>query len=90
MTSLQVPETDPMHEHTQRIPLRKGEMVIWNTAQAHANFANYSNKLRLIQFVRMMPGFHCQILYSDKRQRKEKVPCVTIWHQDWFLKSFMR
>mmetsp|Transcript_5667 Transcript_5667/g.6147 ORF Transcript_5667/g.6147 Transcript_5667/m.6147 type:complete len:368 (+) Transcript_5667:163-1266(+) len=53
---IRVPDGDKMLEYTQRIPLRAGEMVIWNSGQAHANFPNMSDKLRLTQFVRMMPA----------------------------------
>uniref|UniRef100_A0A7S3ZEG5 Phytanoyl-CoA dioxygenase n=1 Tax=Lotharella globosa TaxID=91324 RepID=A0A7S3ZEG5_9EUKA len=50
-----VPEGDIMHNHVQRFPLRKGDMVIWDFALAHANFENRGKNLRLIQFIRMMP-----------------------------------
>ena len=40
----------------QKVPLRRGQMVIFDSGQLHANFANYSDQLRLIQFIRMMPA----------------------------------
>jgi hypothetical protein len=40
----------------QRVPLRKGEMVIWDSGQLHGNFENMSNRLRLIQFIRLLPA----------------------------------
>ena len=40
----------------QPIPLRKGEMVIWNMGQLHANTKNFSDKMRLSQYMRMLPA----------------------------------
>jgi len=34
---------------------RKGDMVIWDFALAHANFENRGKALRLVQMIRMMP-----------------------------------
>jgi len=55
--SMQIPEDDPIRKYFQHIPLRKGEIVIFDGAQAHCNFANYSPKMRLFQFIRMLPAF---------------------------------
>jgi len=54
--SMRVPDKDPMQNYIQHVPLRKGEMVIWNSAQAHANFPNHANRMRIIQFIRMLPA----------------------------------
>lgn len=54
--SIQVSPNEVMLEYKQKVPLRKGEMVIWNSGQAHANFANTCNQLRIYQFIRMMPA----------------------------------
>jgi len=51
--SVQVPSDDVMLQYAQRVPLRKGEMVIWDSGQAHANFANTCDKPRVYQFIRM-------------------------------------
>lgn len=53
---VRVPDDDPMLGYVQKVPLRKGEMVIWDAGQAHGVFPNQSNKMRLYQFVRMMPA----------------------------------
>jgi len=47
---------DPMVNHLQKVPLRKGELVIFDTGQLHCNFENNSSKYRLFQFIRMMPA----------------------------------
>jgi len=59
--STPIPLSDPMVKYFQRVPLRRGEIVIWNSAQAHCNFANQSSHMRLYQFIRMLPAFkECQ------------------------------
>ena len=40
----------------QRIPLRQGEMVIWNYGQCHATTKNFSDRMRLMQYIRMFPA----------------------------------
>lgn len=35
--SIRVPEDDKMLEFKQQVPLRKGQMVVWDSGQAHAN-----------------------------------------------------
>eukprot|EP01118_Nematostelium_gracile_P003863 TRINITY_DN1449_c0_g1_i1.p1 TRINITY_DN1449_c0_g1~~TRINITY_DN1449_c0_g1_i1.p1 ORF type:complete len:349 (-),score=86.91 TRINITY_DN1449_c0_g1_i1:43-1089(-) len=54
--SLPVPTDDPMSNYFQRFPLRKGELVIFNGATAHANFPNHSPNMRLFQFIRLLPA----------------------------------
>jgi len=51
--------------YLQNVPLRKGEIVIWDSGQVHCNFPNYSNKMRLFQFIRMLPATYAS-------QRKDK------------------
>jgi len=51
-----ISEHDPMVKKLQKVPLRKGEMVIWNGGSVHCNFRNNDSKMRLIQFVRMLPN----------------------------------
>ena len=53
--TIRVPEEDQILTRMQRIPLRKGELVIWNGSLIHCNFPNHSNEMRLIQFIRMLP-----------------------------------
>jgi ectoine hydroxylase-related dioxygenase (phytanoyl-CoA dioxygenase family) len=47
---------DPMQEFNQRFPIRKGDMVIWDSRQAHANFPNHSSQVRLVEYIRFMPA----------------------------------
>jgi len=54
--SLRPPPEDPMQSYMQRVPLRKGEMVIWYSRTAHCNFPNHSDRMRIIQYVRCLPA----------------------------------
>mmetsp|Transcript_13095 Transcript_13095/g.11678 ORF Transcript_13095/g.11678 Transcript_13095/m.11678 type:complete len:446 (-) Transcript_13095:25-1362(-) len=47
---------DDLIKYMQPIPLRKGEMVIWNMGQLHANTKNFSDRMRLSQYLRMLPA----------------------------------
>mmetsp|Transcript_8689 Transcript_8689/g.13408 ORF Transcript_8689/g.13408 Transcript_8689/m.13408 type:complete len:529 (+) Transcript_8689:66-1652(+) len=47
---------DKLKKYMQAIPLRKGEMVIWNYGQLHANTKNFSPRMRLSQYIRMYPS----------------------------------
>eukprot|EP00483_Globobulimina_turgida_P012928 UN12952 len=58
----------------QAIPLRKGEMVIWDFGQLHANTKNMSNRMRLSQYIRMIPS-ETKYIQRDRRcvqQQMEK------------------
>jgi hypothetical protein len=46
-----VPVDDPMVQFAQRIPVRSGCLVIWNSKLPHCNFPNDSCNFRLNQYV---------------------------------------
>ncbi len=69
------PRTDTMCDRLMHVPLKAGQMVIWDSGALHvrgllssclrhqltkqnasvqANFANRSNEMRIVQYVRMM------------------------------------
>jgi len=52
----QIPSHDPICKYFQRITIRKGDCVIWDSGQAHTNYPNYSSEMRLVQYVRMLPA----------------------------------
>jgi len=80
--SIPVPPDDPMVPYFQKIPLRKGEIVIWNSAQAHCNFANQSNKMRLYQFIRMLPAFlECQ--HKDRFSPRKIIKQYPEFFKEW-------
>ena len=48
---------DPFYNKLERIPLRKGEICIWDSGCVHANFQNTSeNDFRIVQYISMAPA----------------------------------
>lgn len=78
--SMRVPEKDPMQNYIQHVPLRKGEMVIWNSKTAHANFPNNSSKMRIHQYIRMLPADK----QSNDKDRYAPVRIMHKWRTDPF------
>jgi len=76
--SMRPPADDPMQHHRQRVPLRRGEMVIWYTRTAHCNFPNNSNKMRHIQYVRCLPATR----YSQDKDRYAARRIMNKWRND--------
>jgi len=81
--SLRLPPYDPMQNYKQKVPLRKGEMVIWYSRTAHCNFPNYSDKMRIHQYVRCLPATkqsQDRDRYAPKRiMHKERDDEFTDW-----------
>jgi hypothetical protein len=54
-TTVQIPENDPIRQHIQRMPIRKGSLLIWDSRLPHGNFPNNSNSMRIVQYLHMAP-----------------------------------
>jgi hypothetical protein len=54
-TTVQVPKDDPIREHVQHMPLRRGSLLIWDSALPHGNYPNNSAEFRVVQYIRMAP-----------------------------------
>lgn len=54
-TTFQVPEDDPIRQDTQTMPIRKGSILIWNSALPHGTYPNDSEQFRCIQYLKMAP-----------------------------------
>jgi hypothetical protein len=54
-------------------------MVIWNSSQLHCNFSNNSSKMRLHQFIRMLPA-------TDQSVRKDRYSAPVILKRAKFHK----
>eukprot|EP00761_Pharyngomonas_kirbyi_P000218 gb/GECH01000218.1/.p1 GENE.gb/GECH01000218.1/~~gb/GECH01000218.1/.p1 ORF type:complete len:394 (+),score=114.50 gb/GECH01000218.1/:1-1182(+) len=52
-TTFQVPQNDPIRNHVQRMPIRAGSLLIWNSGLPHGNFPNESESGRMIQYIKM-------------------------------------
>ena len=54
-TTVQIPKDDSIREHIQRMPIRKGSLLIWDSRLPHGNFPNNSNSMRIVQYLHMAP-----------------------------------
>jgi hypothetical protein len=54
-TTVQIPENDPIRQHIQRMPIRKGSLLVWDSRLPHGNFPNNSNGMRIVQYLHMAP-----------------------------------
>ena len=52
-TTVQIPEDDDVRRCVQRIPIRKGCLLIWDGRLAHGNFPNEAEEPRLVQYVKL-------------------------------------
>jgi len=51
-----VPQNNMWQQQIQRLPIKKGNVIIWDFGVAHANFSNYSTEPRLTMYCRMLPN----------------------------------
>jgi ectoine hydroxylase-related dioxygenase (phytanoyl-CoA dioxygenase family) len=65
---------DPWYRRLQHVPLKKGQCVIFDTGSLHANFANRSDKFRVVQFVRMIDNSFVTENRKKHFPQKEEVP----------------
>eukprot|EP01090_Pellita_catalonica_P009558 TRINITY_DN20661_c0_g1_i1.p1 TRINITY_DN20661_c0_g1~~TRINITY_DN20661_c0_g1_i1.p1 ORF type:complete len:389 (+),score=66.94 TRINITY_DN20661_c0_g1_i1:41-1207(+) len=63
-----VPKTDPLQRQVQAIPMRAGSLLIWNSEQPHCNFANDSDRFRMVQYIKMFDA-HPTAKFADSRKR---------------------
>jgi hypothetical protein len=54
-TTIQISKDDPIREHIQRMPIRKGSLLVWDSRLPHGNFPNNSNGMRIVQYLHMAP-----------------------------------
>ncbi|ETO32717.1 hypothetical protein RFI_04399, partial [Reticulomyxa filosa] len=62
---------NPIADFLQPIPLRAGEMVVWDYGQLHGTSANQSNRMRLVQYIRMFPS-------QQKYSKRDHYSCQNI------------
>jgi len=56
---------DPICQYMQKIPLERGQMVLWSWGQLHGNTPNQSQRMRLVQFIRMFPAPEVDPFYEQ-------------------------
>ena len=44
--------SDPWRPLTQPVPIREGEMVVWDSGSLHANYSNHGPNMRIVQYLR--------------------------------------
>lgn len=49
-------ESGYLHKYLQKIPMKAGDMIIWDKSVAHSNFPNNSDKPRITQFFTYIPA----------------------------------
>jgi len=50
-----VPKEDKIFtNHLQKIPMRAGSLVVWNSKQPHGNYPNDSDNFRICQYIKMI------------------------------------
>lgn len=50
-----LPKDDPLAALGVPVPLRAGSLLIWNSSLLHCNYPNDSERMRLVQYVQMIP-----------------------------------
>mmetsp|Transcript_2813 Transcript_2813/g.6150 ORF Transcript_2813/g.6150 Transcript_2813/m.6150 type:complete len:194 (+) Transcript_2813:514-1095(+) len=53
--SVKVSKDDPAQSLSQGIPIKAGDMIVFDSRLLHGTFENASSSMRLVQYVRMMP-----------------------------------
>ncbi|CAF1285785.1 unnamed protein product [Rotaria sordida] len=54
-TTVQIQIDDPIRQHIQRMPIRKGSLLVWDSRLPHGNYPNNSNHMRIVQYLHMAP-----------------------------------
>eukprot|EP00608_Synchroma_pusillum_P000081 CAMPEP_0198443448 /NCGR_PEP_ID=MMETSP1452-20131203/70101_1 /TAXON_ID=1181717 /ORGANISM="Synchroma pusillum, Strain CCMP3072" /LENGTH=551 /DNA_ID=CAMNT_0044164085 /DNA_START=55 /DNA_END=1710 /DNA_ORIENTATION=- len=54
-STVQIPKDDPVRNAVQRIPMRAGSFLVFNSALPHGAFPNQSERFRMVQYIRMVP-----------------------------------
>eukprot|EP01112_Ceratiomyxa_fruticulosa_P006616 TRINITY_DN1744_c0_g1_i3.p1 TRINITY_DN1744_c0_g1~~TRINITY_DN1744_c0_g1_i3.p1 ORF type:complete len:433 (+),score=84.78 TRINITY_DN1744_c0_g1_i3:217-1515(+) len=52
-TTFQVPSNDPIRNDIQRLPIRKGSILIWDSRICHGSYPNDSSNFRCVQYLKM-------------------------------------
>jgi len=53
--SIQIPDGNPIHQKIQKIPIRRGCLLLWTSLLPHGNHPNHSHRWRAVQYIRMIP-----------------------------------
>ena len=53
--SVKIAPDDPAQSLSQKLPVKAGDMLVFDSRLLHGTFPNKSSAMRLVQYVRMMP-----------------------------------
>lgn len=53
--SIKISDDDPAQHLSQNVPIKAGDMLVFDSRLLHGTFPNTSRSMRLVQYVRMMP-----------------------------------
>ena len=74
--SVKVSENDPAQALSQPIPVKAGDMLVFDSRLLHGTYPNESSSMRLVQYVRMMPQ-------SMAKGDVFSAENVLRWHPNW-------
>lgn len=74
--SVKIAADDPAQQLAQKIPVKAGDMVVFDSRLLHGTFPNESSSMRLVQYVRMMPAAtaKCDVFSAENVLKR---------HSDW-------
>ena len=52
---MKISSEDPAQKMSQNLPVKAGDMLVFDSRLLHGTFQNNSPKMRLVQYVRTMP-----------------------------------
>eukprot|EP00927_Polykrikos_kofoidii_P049631 TRINITY_DN43668_c0_g1_i1.p1 TRINITY_DN43668_c0_g1~~TRINITY_DN43668_c0_g1_i1.p1 ORF type:complete len:429 (-),score=63.48 TRINITY_DN43668_c0_g1_i1:20-1306(-) len=55
-SQFRLPSDDPLKLAAEVVPIREGDLLIWNAYLAHSNSPNQSSSMRLVQYIQMKPA----------------------------------
>jgi len=63
-----VPMDDPMRDHIQKITVRKGSFIIWDSRMPHGNYPNDDNTFRMVQYISFLPASEDQDIIERRQE----------------------
>lgn len=86
--NVNVPKNHPIRKYIQKIPMRKGCALIWNTLTLHGNYPNDSNNFRIVQYCRMTSQLNHFFPLITNRSVYEKVVLTKLGERLFGLESW--
>jgi len=79
---VEIPRNDSLYNFTQKITLRKGSFLVWDSRTLHANYANRSSQFRTVQYITYFPAIKDSEDENEGETKKMRTFQVRAWgHQ---------